>query len=329
MNNYEDFNNRLELFLKKKLSPEEEALFISELKQNDELRETAQVMALAISEMGSIRAQKDKLVISGISALSKEDYFDVVWSTDKLDHFDELTNRFLKKQLTAEEEQQYIGKLQEIPALRKRAQVIALTVEQMGSIIAKQNKDIIGLVANMSESQFRNAAIIPAKVIPLWPRITRYAAIIPAKIPLWLRITRYAAAACIVVMVGFGGFKYYQYDQTISLGATYYQQYDLGPSRGGDVDFKTLTALFDNVEKSEDLKGTITSLEKYYNSAISDKLSDYAEYEIEIGWNLTIAYLKDNNRKDAIKTLESIIERHKDKDIAKKAQELLYKVKKI
>lgn len=312
MNNYEDFNNRLELFLKKKLSPEEEALFISELKQNDELRETAQVMALAISEMGSIRAQKDKLVISGISALSKEDYFDVVWSTDKLDHFDELTNRFLKKQLTAEEEQQYISKLQEIPALRKRAQVIALTVEQMGSIIAKQNKDIIGLVANMSESQFRNAAIIPAKVIPLWPRITRY-----------------AAAACIVVMVGFGGFKYYQYDQTISLGATYYQQYDLGPSRGGDVDFKTLTALFDNVEKSEDLKGTITSLEKYYNSAISDKLSDYAEYEIEIGWNLTIAYLKDNNRKDAIKMLESIIERHKDKDIAKKAQELLYKVKKI
>ena len=35
--------------------------------------------------------------------------------------------------------------------------------------------------------------------------------------------------------------------------------------------------------------------------------NDYTDYSAEIGWNLAIAYLKDNNKQEAKKVLEKLI----------------------
>lgn len=308
----EDFDKRVERFLKKQLTHEEELAFIEALKADKALLERAKTLALAIDEMGKLRSSRDAAVIKGIAALDEKAYQAAIWSNDQMSHFDDLTNRFLKKQLTPEEESQYLNKLKEIPALRERAQVIALAVEQMGDVSKEASRDIIGRIGKQSETAYRRTAKLPAKQVRLWPRVARY-----------------AAAASVIFFVGLGGYKYYQYDQTISLGAEYYQPMDAIYRSPEDNTQKELAKVFKNVETGDNLTETIAQLTKLYSLAKSDEYSDYSLYTVDIAWNLAIAHLKDNDRKAAIKILEEIIQDNQGKAIADKAAELIKKIEKI
>ena len=312
MNSMEDFDKRVERFLKKQLTHEEELAFIEALKADKALLERAKTLALAIDEMGKLRSERDAAVIKDIASFDEKAYQTAIWSNDQMSHFDDLTNRFLKKQLTSEEEAQYLNKLKEIPALRKRAQVIALAVEQMGEVSKEASRDLIGRIGKQSEAAFRRVAQLPAKQVRLWPRVARY-----------------AAAASVIFFVGFGGYKYYQYDQTISLGAEYYQPMDAIYRSPEDNTIKELAKVFKNVETGDNLTETITQLTKFYSLAKSDEYSDYSLYTVDIAWNLAIAHLKDNDRKAAIKILEEIIQDNQGKAIADKAAELIKKIEKI
>lgn len=312
MNSMEDFDKRVERFLKKQLTHEEELAFIEALKADKTLLERAKTLALAIDEMGKLRSERDAAVIKDIASLDEKAYQTAIWSNDQMSHFDDLTNRFLKKQLTSEEEAQYLNKLKEIPALRKRAQVIALAVEQMGEVSKEASRDLIGRIGKQSEAAFRRVAQLPAKQVRLWPRVARY-----------------AAAASVIFFVGFGGYKYYQYDQTISLGAEYYQPMDAIYRSPEDNTIKELAKVFKNIETGDNLTETITQLTKFYSLAKSDEYSDYSLYTVDIAWNLAIAHLKDNDRKAAIKILEEIIQDNQGKAIADKAAELIKKIEKI
>ena len=312
MNSMEDFDKRVERFLKKQLTHEEELAFIEALKADKALLERAKTLALAIDEMGKLRSSRDVAVIKGIAALDEKAYQAAIWSNDQMSHFDDLTNRFLKKQLTPEEEAQYLNKLKEIPALRERAQVIALAVEQMGEVSKEASRDIIGRIGKQSETAYRRTAKLPAKQVRLWPRVARY-----------------AAAASVIFFVGFGGYKYYQYDQTISLGVEYYQPIDGIYRSPEDNTIKELSNVFKNVETGDNLTETIEQLTKFYTLAKSDEYSDYSVYTVDIAWNLAIAHLKDNDRKAAIKILEEIIQDNQGKAIADKAAELIKKIEKI
>ena len=312
MNSMEDFDKRVERFLKKQLTHEEELAFIEALKADKALLERAKTLALAIDEMGKLRSERDAAVIKDIASFDEKAYQTAIWSNDQMSHFDDLTNRFLKKQLTPEEGTQYLNKLREIPALRKRAQVIALAVEQMGDISSEASKYLIGRIGKQSEAAFRRVAQLPAKQVRLWPRVARY-----------------AAAASVIFFVGFGGYKYYQYDQTISLGAEYYQPMDAIYRSPEDNTLKELAKVFKNVETGDNLTETIAQLRKFYSLAKSDEYSDYSLYTVDIAWNLAIAHLKDNDRKAAIKILEEIIQDNQGKAIADKAAELIKKIEKI
>ena len=308
----EDFDKRVERFLKKQLTHEEELAFIEALKADKALLERAKTLALAIDEMGKLRSERDAAVIKDIASFDEKAYQTAIWSNDQMSHFDDLTNRFLKKQLTPEEGTQYLNKLREIPALRKRAQVIALAVEQMGDISSEASKYPIGRIGKQSEAALRKAAHLPAKQVRLWPRMARY-----------------AAAASVIFFVGFGGYKYYQYDQTISLGAEYYQPMDAIYRSPEDNTLKELAKVFKNVETGDNLTETIAQLRKFYSLAKSDEYSDYSLYTVDIAWNLAVAHLKNNDRKEAIKVLEEIIQDNQGKAIADKAAELIKKIEKI
>ena len=312
MNSMEDFDKRVERFLKKQLTHEEELAFIEALKADKTLLERAKTLALAIDEMGKLRSERDAAVIKDIASLDEKAYQTAIWSNDQMSHFDDLTNRFLKKQLTSEEEAQYLNKLKEIPALRERAQVIALAVEQMGEVSKEASRDLIGRIGKQSEAAFRRVAQLPAKQVRLWPRVARY-----------------AAAASVIFFVGFGGYKYYQYDQTISLGAEYYQPMDAIYRSPEDNTLKELAKVFKNVETGDNLTETIAQLRKFYSLAKSDEYSDYSLYTVDIAWNLAVAHLKNNDRKEAIKVLEEIIQDNQGKAIADKAAELIKKIEKI
>ena len=58
MNSMEDFDKRVERFLKKQLTHEEELAFIEELKADNTLLERAKTLALAISSKSNSRQKR-------------------------------------------------------------------------------------------------------------------------------------------------------------------------------------------------------------------------------------------------------------------------------
>lgn len=76
MNNLENFDMRLELFLKNKMTEEEGKVFLSELRNNPELRERAQAMAAAIKNMKELKYEYGQRVASKIERLSEREFRD-------------------------------------------------------------------------------------------------------------------------------------------------------------------------------------------------------------------------------------------------------------
>lgn len=74
MNNIENFDTRLELFLKNKMTEEEGRAFLSELQSNQELRERAQAMAAAIKNMKELQFEHGQRISSRLMQLSEPDF---------------------------------------------------------------------------------------------------------------------------------------------------------------------------------------------------------------------------------------------------------------
>lgn len=74
MSNIENFDMRLELFLKGKMTEEERKVFLNDLQSNPDLRRRAQTMAAAIKNMKELRFEHGKRVASKIERLSERDF---------------------------------------------------------------------------------------------------------------------------------------------------------------------------------------------------------------------------------------------------------------
>lgn len=74
MSNIENFDIRLELFLKGKMTEEESKTFLSELQSNPDLRERAQTMAAAIKNMKELKHEHGQRVASKIENLSEREF---------------------------------------------------------------------------------------------------------------------------------------------------------------------------------------------------------------------------------------------------------------
>ncbi len=76
MSNMENFDARLELFLKNKMTKEESNIFLVELQDNPDLRERAQAMAAAIKNMKELKYEHGQRVASRIEQVSERNFRD-------------------------------------------------------------------------------------------------------------------------------------------------------------------------------------------------------------------------------------------------------------
>lgn len=235
--------------------------------------------------------------------------------------FDEQVDRFLRHQMTAEEEHEFRTQLASNPDLKRRAQLTALMIKEMQAVGREQDHEIVAEVKGMSEAEFRQAAGLKPKL-----RVRRF----------WPQFVKYAAAACVTGFLIVGGYKYYDFRQTVSLGDSQYMAYvqdisDEAFMRGTNDDavIDKLLPLFDNVRDGKDLKQTIAQLEPLYEQSHNEE-SPYSEFDNDIAWNLAIAYLKDGDKKKPVPILEYMIEHNKEyQEIYQPAQDLLDQIKNL
>ena len=214
-----------------------------------------------------------------------------------MDNIDNI-EKYLKGQLTAEEEKAFREQLKNDKAFRDEVLATTLLIKQM-----KQ------------QNQEKEHAILEE---------SRKLAIARARRRWIYRISSIAA----VLIIGFFAVKpiYFNYKsgQMISQNYAQWSPREEGATTRGEVQtgdnvVAELTELFDNVGKGKDMKNTTNRLEKALQESATNY--DYYQYSDDIIWYLALAYIQNNQFSEARTELNKIIQSG-DSYYLEKAKEL-------
>lgn len=231
---------------------------------------------------------------------------------NNLENFDMRLELFLKNKMTEEEGKVFLSELKNNPELRERAQAMAAAIKNMKELKFDHGQRVASKIERVSERDFRKVAKLSQK----------------ARVFSLRSIVRMSIAACIVGIISFGGYRYYIYNETIALGNSYYATIPTElVVRDADGVSAQLAQLFNKVKNNEDLDNTILNLEEKFSMAISEDYNDYTNYINDIGWTLSIAYLKDGDRDKAIKTLDLLISHSESDIVIEKCKKLIKEIK--
>lgn len=191
----------------------------------------------------------------------------------------ERIERFLREQMSPEENNAFLNDLRNDKELREEAQMMALMIKEMKEEQAKQD-------AELTEKVF--ASNKRARIVSL--------------------VRRSLSIAAMFVLVFGATLLWNRQSDTNDLFAEYYTPYTLqGDSRGGDSDVeKELAELFNQVGTADDVTPIIDKLQTIYDSIDSDY--EYSLYADDITWYLALAYLKDDKPEKTKKLLKQIAE---------------------
>jgi len=192
----------------------------------------------------------------------------------------ERIERFLREQMSPEENDAFLNDLKNDKDLREEAQMMALMIREMKEEQIKQSGKLTEDVL-AEEKQAKKAKTIS---MVRWPL---------------------SIAAMFILIFGATLLWNRQSDSEI-LFNEYYQPYVVQGERGGDDDVikEELANLYNKVGKEDDVTPIITRLQTIYDNILSNNV-DYAEYiyyEKDIVKYLALAYIK-NDDLDKAKSL--------------------------
>lgn len=248
-----------------------------------------------------------------------EDKFNNIDETLLLE--DERIVRYLKGKMTAEEEQEFMQEMDSNEELKSKAIATARLVKGMKEAGSARDEEIAD---EMLASESNEITSIAKQVV----REKKTKIISFRKAATWL-----SAAASVALLV-WGGFSFNNYRKTTGLGEEYSTVFSSSKfMRGGEDNAEIenkLANLFDNVASKKDLDNTLHELSLCWEIAIQETYNDYTDYAPEIGWNLAIGHLKNNDKKNAKEVLDKLIDiAPEGTAIGDKARELLKKVEEL
>lgn len=229
----------------------------------------------------------------------------------------ERIDKYLREQMTPEEQEAFLNDLRTDKGLRDEAQAMALLIKEMREQQAEQDAELIEEV--LAENKAKASACMTGTDGPDFS----FAAASDTK---WFSSWGIAIAAMFVLFfgLGWGGSRMYMTYRMNTLFDNYYESYEsiAQPSRSkggeGDVE-KELTELFNQVGTAKDINPVIERLQTIYDNI--DNEYEYSLYEDDITWYLALAYIKDHNVEEAKKLLRTITN-NKDYDVEQLLKEI-------
>ena len=240
---------------------------------------------------------------------------------------DERIAQYLKGKMTADEEQAFMRELATNADLKEKAIAIARMVRGMKEVGTANDEELVGelLAADVEEVKTiaNNVSVTKKK----------------GKVISWRRTMTWLSAAASVALLIWAGIGYNDYRTTTGLGNQYATEFTASQlprsalTRGGETPTEVevkLTKLFDNVVNDKDLEATVHDLSLCWELSMQETYNDYTDYAPEIGWNLAIGHLKNNDRKQAKAVLEKLTTiAPSGNAVGDKARELLKRVDEI
>lgn len=204
---------------------------------------------------------------------------------------EERINSFLRGEMSSEEETTFMDELKSNDVLRNKAVVAARMAKAMKTV-GEENDSLVKEALLASDEH--DIEIIVNNVTRKRSKV------------LTLRILSVAASILILVI---SGWHYYDYRVTTGLGNEYEMMFESSSFvRGVDTGSveKELNLLFAKVKSGDDSDNTIKRLSLLWEISTMDTYNDYSDYAPQIGWNLAIAYLKDNDKDNAMVVLTKL-----------------------
>ena len=198
----------------------------------------------------------------------------------------ERIERFLREQMSPEENDAFLNDLKNDKDLREEAQMMALMIKEMKEEQARQSE-------KLTENVLKDVRPAAAKIIS---------------------IVRWSLSIAAMLLLVFGAVTLWnkQYDtdvlyaQADNIFEQHYSPYTLeGDSRGNDSDVeRKLSELFNQVGTEKDISPVIEKLQKIHDSIDSEY--EYSLYADAITRYLALAYLKDHNLDKAKELLKPL-----------------------
>lgn len=194
----------------------------------------------------------------------------------------ERIERYLREQMTPEENEVFLNELRNDKELREEAQMMVLLIKEMKEEQAKQDETI-------TQEILETRGNSNAKTI---------------------RLVKWIGSIAAMFILLFGANQWYSSYKIDKVYDAYYTPYDVSLARGGDDETvkKELAELYNKVGTEKDVTPIITRLQSIYDGiqANSDDYSDYTNYENDIAWYLALAYIKDHNLEKAKEMLKPL-----------------------
>ena len=204
---------------------------------------------------------------------------------------EERINSFLRGEMSSEEETTFMDELKSNDLLRNKAVVAARIAKAMKTV--GEEEDSLVKEALLTSDDHDIELIVK--------NVTRKRSKL-----LILRILSVAVSILILVI---SGWHYYDYRVITGLGNEYEMEFESSSFvRGagtGSVE-KELNSLFAKIKSRDDSDNSIKRLSLLWELSTMDTYNDYSDYAPQIGWNLAIAYLKDNDKDNAITVLTKL-----------------------
>ncbi len=203
----------------------------------------------------------------------------------------ERIDKFLKKQMTPEENKKFLEDLKLDKVLRKEAQMTVLMIQELQERQAKEDAEIIEDIL-VSKKKAKTISIVRWSLSIAAMFILIFGVIIS----LWNKQNNTDVL----------------YAQADNIFEQHYSPYTLqGDSRGNDSDVEIkLSVLFNQVGTEKDISPVIEKLQKIHDSIDSEY--EYSLYADDITWYLALAYLKDHNLGKAKELLKPLVDNGDD-----------------
>ncbi len=215
----------------------------------------------------------------------------------KFNEMDERIERFLRGEMSTEEEIRFREELKTDADLREHARAISALLKGIQEKGRQHDHEIINEVTMKKP---RN-------------NVRRFV--------LWT-----LSAAAVVAL--YFGYNYHaenvRYERVNEMLTPYYVHYDLDALSRGETDSVTIShlyTLFNRIPEEKDMTEIIAELEPIYESLNSDYT--YYPYANDIAWNLALAFVKAGEEEKAKSLLEDLIRTNGAATINGKAQNLL------
>lgn len=217
--------------------------------------------------------------------------------------YNEQIDRFLKGQMSAEEEQQFKKEIGQNPELKQQVREHLYLIRGIKQVKSQEEQKII------QQEQHEQ------KVTPLRKN--------------WIKITSIAASiAFIMVLSGIEGSRlYYQHEiRQYAYNASVGVMSDLAAASRGTIDEETkahLTDLFTNAQEGKDLAETIDELSRLYVLTKDEFVDIEDDYAYQIGWFLAVSYINDGDYEKALEIINNIESEYPDNEDIKSIQKQL------